>query len=51
MSRSISTDTLNSLLEKTKHYDKDERYMATRDLCAALATEMRIDDVSVETAR
>jgi len=28
--------TLNALLKKTEHYDKDERYMAISDLCEAL---------------
>mmetsp|Transcript_5945 Transcript_5945/g.17151 ORF Transcript_5945/g.17151 Transcript_5945/m.17151 type:complete len:643 (-) Transcript_5945:154-2082(-) len=28
--------SLNALLKKTEHYDKDERYMATSDLCEAL---------------
>jgi len=28
--------TLNDLLKKTEHYDKDERYMATSDLCTHL---------------
>ena len=45
MARNNTTEALNSLLEKTRHYDKDERYMATSDLCAALSTEIRIDEV------
>lgn len=28
--------SLHALLEKTEHYDKDERYMATSDLCEVL---------------
>jgi len=32
----MSQASLNGLLKKTEHYDKDERYMATSDLCAAL---------------
>mmetsp|Transcript_43179 Transcript_43179/g.50538 ORF Transcript_43179/g.50538 Transcript_43179/m.50538 type:complete len:570 (+) Transcript_43179:159-1868(+) len=29
-------ESLSSLLKKTTHYDKDERYMATSDLCTVL---------------
>ena len=39
--------TLNSLLEKTSNWDKDERYMATNDLCALLSNPpptLKIDD-------
>ena len=28
--------SINALLKKTEHYDKDERYMATSDLCEVL---------------
>mmetsp|Transcript_840 Transcript_840/g.1414 ORF Transcript_840/g.1414 Transcript_840/m.1414 type:complete len:1307 (+) Transcript_840:70-3990(+) len=42
----MSTSTLNVLLEKTSHYDKDERYMATSDLCGLLATDIKIDDMT-----
>ena len=36
-SSSSSTSTsINALLKKTEHYDKDERYMATSDLCELL---------------
>ena len=31
-----STTNYNTLLKKTEHYDKDERYMAISDLCEAL---------------
>lgn len=31
-----SRDNINALLKKTEHYDKDERYMATSDLCEVL---------------
>jgi len=35
-STSPSAGSIQSLLEKTEHYDKDERYMATSDLCEML---------------
>jgi cullin-associated NEDD8-dissociated protein 1 len=35
-STSSSSVSIQSLLEKTEHYDKDERYMATSDLCELL---------------
>ena len=35
--------SLNALLEKTGHWDKDERYMATSDLCAELQKDIKID--------
>eukprot|EP00536_Pseudo-nitzschia_multiseries_P005324 jgi/Psemu1/254397/estExt_Genewise1Plus.C_990038 len=35
-SSSSSSVSIHSLLEKTEHYDKDERYMATSDLCELL---------------
>ena len=34
------------LIEKTSHYDKDERYMATNDLCNALAKDAKIDELT-----
>jgi cullin-associated NEDD8-dissociated protein 1 len=40
----ITTATLNNLLEKTSHYDKDERYMATSDLCVALGSGILLDE-------
>jgi len=36
MSSNNQLVTLTTLLEKTEHYDKDERYMATSDLCNIL---------------
>jgi cullin-associated NEDD8-dissociated protein 1 len=33
----------NQLLEKTKHWDKDERYMATSDLCTELSKDVKLD--------
>jgi cullin-associated NEDD8-dissociated protein 1 len=30
------SSSVNALLKKTEHYDKDERYMATSDLCEVL---------------
>jgi cullin-associated NEDD8-dissociated protein 1 len=41
----ITTATLNNLLEKTSHYDKDERYMATSDLCVALGSGILLDEI------
>jgi cullin-associated NEDD8-dissociated protein 1 len=35
-SSSSSANNINALLKKTEHYDKDERYMATSDLCEVL---------------
>lgn len=35
---------LNKLIEKTGDYDKDERYMATNDLCALLSKDVKIDE-------
>lgn len=38
---------LNALLEKTSDWDKDERYMATNDLCTLLfnpPTTLKIDE-------
>ncbi len=35
---------LNKLLEKTADWDKDERYMATNDLCTALNQDIKIDE-------
>jgi len=40
----MNTEHLNKLLEKTSHYDKDERYMATTDLCNEFSKGIRIDD-------
>ena len=36
MSSSSAAQSINALLKKTEHYDKDERYMATSDLCEVL---------------
>lgn len=35
--------TLNSLLEKTSNWDKDERYMATNDLCNELQKDIKVE--------
>lgn len=40
----ITTAQLNVLLEKTSDWDKDERYMATNDLCSALSKDIKIDE-------
>lgn len=34
--------TLNSLLDKTSNWDKDERYMATNDLCNELQKDIKV---------
>lgn len=39
-----SIAALNLLLEKTSDWDKDERYMATNDLCTALSKDIKIDE-------
>ena len=41
-SSSSSTYSIGSLLKKTEHYDKDERYMATSDLCELLKRQGNI---------
>jgi cullin-associated NEDD8-dissociated protein 1 len=38
------TTFLNQLLEKTSDWDKDERYMATNDLCNELTKDVKIDE-------
>lgn len=38
--------TLNGLLEKTSNWDKDERYMATNDLCNELQKDIKVSDGS-----
>lgn len=37
------SSNLNSLLDKTSTWDKDERYMATSDLCQELQKDIKID--------
>ena len=39
-----TTAQLNILLEKTSDWDKDERYMATNDLCSLLSKDIKIDE-------
>jgi hypothetical protein len=39
-----SVASLNALLEKTSDWDKDERYMATNDLCTLLGKDVKIDE-------
>ena len=34
---------LNGLLEKTSNWDKDERYMATNDLCNELQKDIKVN--------
>eukprot|EP00814_Leptocylindrus_danicus_P018505 CAMPEP_0116049680 /NCGR_PEP_ID=MMETSP0321-20121206/30299_1 /TAXON_ID=163516 /ORGANISM="Leptocylindrus danicus var. danicus, Strain B650" /LENGTH=1467 /DNA_ID=CAMNT_0003532133 /DNA_START=31 /DNA_END=4435 /DNA_ORIENTATION=+ len=40
------TVSLNTLLEKTKHYDKDERWMATSDLCTFMQRSPGLDSAT-----
>ncbi len=39
-----STVNLQQLIENTSHWDKDERYMATNDLCNLLGKDVKIDE-------
>ena len=42
----MTTQLLNHLLEKTRDWDKDERYMATNDLCNELTKgDLKIDEI------
>eukprot|EP00980_Cylindrotheca_fusiformis_P030768 scaffold25410_cov117-Cylindrotheca_fusiformis.AAC.1 len=47
MSGSSNTASINALLKKTEHYDKDERYMATSDLCEVLKRHSSGDTLPV----
>lgn len=40
----MSISNLNSLLDKMGDWDKDERYMATNDLCNELSKDLKIDE-------
>ncbi len=42
----MSTANLQQLIENTSHWDKDERYMATNDLCTMLSKDVKIDEHS-----
>jgi len=44
MSVTGNVTNLNSLLDKMGDWDKDERYMATNDLCNELSKEIKIDE-------
>jgi len=41
--REMSTPRFNALLDRSSSHDKDERYMATSDLCAELQKDIKID--------
>jgi cullin-associated NEDD8-dissociated protein 1 len=43
MTASGTASVIGGLLEKTKDYDKDERYMATSDLCNELQKDIKLD--------
>lgn len=45
---SSSRASISSLLDKTTHYDKDERYMATSDLCDILKRGLEDSSVALE---
>ena len=45
MSAQFSSTRINDLIEKTSHYDKDERYMATNDLCHEFGRGIKFDEV------
>ncbi len=40
----INLSNLQQLIENTSHWDKDERYMATNDLCNILSRDVKIDE-------
>eukprot|EP01031_Cornospumella_fuschlensis_P044383 gene44383-54275_t len=40
----MSSATLLQLVDKTSDWDKDERYMATNDLCNLLSKDVRVDE-------
>ena len=44
MSVTGNVTNLNSLLDKMGDWDKDERYMATNDLCNELSKDIKIDE-------
>lgn len=50
MSGASMNVTLNSLLEKTSNWDKDERYMATNDLCNELQKDIKVGRVECGVA-
>lgn len=40
----MSNHSLQQLVENTSHWDKDERYMATNDLCNVLNKDVKLDE-------
>ena len=40
----MSSQSLSSLLDQTSNWDKDERYMATNDLCNTLSKDIKIEE-------
>ena len=42
--------SISALLKKTEHYDKDERYMATSDLCEVLKRQASSSANNTEAA-
>lgn len=49
MSGSSNSASINALLKKTEHYDKDERYMATSDLCEVLKRHSSGEGMSMDS--
>jgi len=41
----MSNHSLSDLVQKMTNWDKDERYMATNDLCTELGKDVKIDEV------
>eukprot|EP01039_Chlorochromonas_danica_P000820 gene820-890_t len=41
----MNSSSLLQLIEKTSNWDKDERYMATNDLCNMLSKDVKIDEI------
>jgi hypothetical protein len=40
----VNLTNLQQLIDKTSDWDKDERYMATNDLCNILSKDVKIDE-------
>lgn len=51
MADNISSASISALLKKTEHYDKDERYMATSDLCEVLKRQSEQGHLETATER
>lgn len=40
----MSKVSFNTLIEKTSDWDKDERFMATNDICNELSKDIKLDE-------